>query len=125
MSAQDQRNGRPADVLLATQSDVAGDAADQADRLAMIMEAEAIEAALRGECGEGSLESYAYPLEDTEEVLSMEDAQDGSNDPRHAGEVTRWQCSEESAMHVIGVPVERVELTAEDATLLGIDPYES
>ena len=125
MAAQDQNSARPDEVLRATQSDVPGDAADQADRLAMIMEAEAIEAALHGERGEGSLDSYAYPLEDTEEVLSMEEAEDGSNDPRHAGEAGRWKSSEESAMHVIGVPVEKVELTPEDTTLLGIDPYEA
>jgi hypothetical protein len=54
----------------------------------------------------------------------MEEAEDGSNDPRHSGEATRWQTAEESAIHVIGTKVERLVLTPEDETLLGIDPYD-
>ncbi len=54
----------------------------------------------------------------------MEEAQDGSNDPRHAGEAARWQTAEESAMHLIGAPAITIELTPEDETLLGIDPYD-
>ncbi|MFA7324427.1 MAG: hypothetical protein WC005_08715, partial [Candidatus Nanopelagicales bacterium] len=99
---------------------------------AMIMEAEAVEAALRGETGEGSLDGYLYPLENTDDVLSMEDADDGSDDPRHAGgedprfpgESTKWRTAEEAAMHVQGEPENEEELTPEDATLLGIDPYD-
>ena len=124
MAAQD-RSGSPTDVLHATQSDFSGDAADQADRLTMIMQAEAIQAALHGEMGEGLLDGYSYPLEDIEEVLSMEDAEDGSDDPQHSGESKPWQCSEESAMRVMGTPAERLQLTPEDETLLGIDPYPS
>lgn len=144
----------PAEVARATQdtSDVAGDAADQAERLSMVMEAEAIQAALRGESGEGSLDGYDYPLEDTESVLAMEDAEDASDDPMHAGglDPAPWIPAEQAAMHVIdpgdpddpesdrylddilddedpGIdPFDRppAALTAEDETLLGIDPYE-
>jgi hypothetical protein len=49
---------RPVEVLRATFSDTSGDTADQADRLAMIMEAEALEAALHGRTGEGELDGY-------------------------------------------------------------------
>ncbi len=125
MNAHEQPFARANDVMQATQTESGGDTADQADRLSMIMEAEAIQAALHGQTGEGSLEGYSYPLEDTEEVLSMEEAEDGSNDPRHSGEATRWQTAEESAIHVIGTKVERLVLTPEDETLLGIDPYDS
>ncbi|MDP2014780.1 MAG: hypothetical protein Q8L05_11200 [Actinomycetota bacterium] len=124
MNAHEQPFTRANEVMQATQTEPGGDSADQADRLAMIMEAEAIQAALQGETGEGSLDGYSYPLEDTEEVLSMEEAEDGSNDPRHTGEATRWQTAEESAIHVIGTKVERPVLTPEDETLLGIDPYD-
>jgi hypothetical protein len=131
MNMHEQSIARPNEVLLATAADAGGDSADQADRLAMIMEAEAIQAALNGESGEGSLEGYSYPLEDTAEVLTREEAEDGSDDPRHArdesqsnGSATRWQTAEESAMHLIGAQDQEVELTPEDETLLGIDPYE-
>lgn len=115
----------PAEVALATQdtTDVAGDAADQATRLSMVMEAEAISAALHGAIGEGSLDGYDYPLEDTESVLAMEGADDASDDPMHAGGLIPepWIPAEEAAMHVIdpSVPDE-----PEDEVLLGIDPYE-
>lgn len=151
---RDIHGDAPAEVARATQdtTDVAGDAADQAERLSMVMEAEAIQAALRGESGEGSLDGYDYPLEDTETVLAMEDAEDASDDPMHAGGLTpaAWVPAEQAAMHIIdpGAPrdpqagryVEDVVdgddpdidpfdrapsgLTPEDETLLGIDPYE-
>ena len=70
---------RAGDVARETMSDFAGDSADQAGRLSMIMEAEAVNAALLGESGEGDLDGYLYPLENSEEVLSMEDADDGSD----------------------------------------------
>jgi hypothetical protein len=124
VNTHEQPFARANAVMQATFVESGGDSADQADRLAMIMEAEAIQAALQGECGEGSLDGYSYPLEDTEEVLSMEEAEDGSDDPRHAGLATRWQTAEESAMHLIGSQVEEIELTPEDETLLGIDPYD-
>lgn len=144
----------PDEVARVTQdvTDVAGDAADQAERLRMVMEAEAIQAALRGESGEGSLDGYDYPLEDTESVLAMEDAEDASDDPMHAGglEPAPWVPAEQAAMHIIdpsdpddpeagryaediidgddpGIdPFDRSssELTPEDETLLGVDPYE-
>ncbi|MEK9809315.1 MAG: hypothetical protein VW362_02630, partial [Candidatus Nanopelagicales bacterium] len=56
----------PDEVARATQDtvDPAGDAADQAERLTMVMEAEALRNALRGDAsGEGSLDGYDYPLE--------------------------------------------------------------
>lgn len=148
------RGDAPAEVARATQdtTDVAGDAADQAERLSMVMEAEAIQAALRGESGEGSLGGYDYPLEDTESVLAMEDAEDASDDPMHAGglDPAPWVPAEQAAMHVIdpsdpddpeagryvddilddddpGIdPFDRPSsaLTPEDETLLGVDPYE-
>ena len=144
----------PAEVARATQDtgDVAGDAADQAERLSMVMEAEAIQAALRGESGEGSLDGYDYPLEDSESVLAMEDADDASDDPMHAGglDPAPWVPAEQAAMHIIdpsdpddpeagryvddilddddpGIdPFDRPSssLTPEDETLLGVDPYE-
>lgn len=119
-----ENSSRAGDVARVTFSDFAGDSADQAGRLSMIMEAEAVSAALHGQSGEGELDGYLYPLENAEEVLSMEDADDGSDDPRHAGEPSVWRSAEESAMHVVGVPEEEEVLTPEDETLLGIDPYE-
>ncbi|CAB4901465.1 MAG: hypothetical protein F2806_04960 [Actinobacteria bacterium] len=115
---------RAGDVARETMSDFAGDSADQAGRLSMIMEAEAVNAALLGESGEGDLDGYLYPLENSEEVLSMEDADDGSDDPRHAGDPDRWQTAEEAAMHVVGEPEKKEFLTPEDETLLGVDPYD-
>ncbi len=150
--------GAPGQISRATQDlgDVAGDAADQAERLSMVMEAEAIHAALHpgsadGSDPEGSLDGLAYPLEDTESVLAVEDASDASDDPMHAGGLQpgTWMPAEQAAMHVIDPdapddplagryaediadddsdvdPFDRPgsELTAEDETLLGHDPYE-
>lgn len=132
-------------------NDPAGDAADQADRLTMIMEAEATRNALNGGGGEGSDDGYSYPLEDIEDVLAMEDADDASDDPMHAGGLTpaAWIPAERAAMHLVdpddpegGVYLDdetdeeradpdrdpfgspAADLTPEDETLLGIDPYE-
>jgi hypothetical protein len=129
----------------------AGDAADQAEHLSMVMEAEAIHNALNGGAGEGSLDGLDLPLEDTESWLAMEDAEDSSDDPMHAGGLTPrpWVPAEESAMHTVDdfdpdadaylddeTVVERADpnfdqfdepiehLTPEDETLLGVDPYE-
>ena len=124
MMSAHEKSARPSDVLRATFSDSSGDTADQADRLAMIMEAEALEAALHGRTGEGELDGYLYPLENAEEVLTMEDANDGSDDPRHAGQSGVWKTAEELAMHVIGDHDADEALTPEDETLLGIDPYD-
>ncbi len=141
----------PAEVARATQDvvDPAGDAADQAERLTMVMEAEALRGALAGDgSGEGSLDGYDLPLEDTESMLAMEDAEDASDDPVHAGglDPAPWIPAEQAAMHVVerdgsGEYLDEIleesdplvdpfdtagsELTAEDATLLGIDPYEA
>ena len=142
----------PDQVARVTQDtvDPAGDAADQAERLTMVMEAEALRNALSGDSsGEGSLDGYDYPLEDTESVLAMEDAEDSSDDPMHAGglDPAPWIPAERAAMHVVdsddeweGRPVDEMledddadidpfdkpggSLTAEDETLLGIDPYD-
>jgi len=151
-------NESPDRVSRATQDtgDVAGDAADQAERLSMVMEAEALHAALHPDSSvvsdpEGSLDDLPYPLEDTESVLAVEDASDASDDPMHAGGLQpgTWMPAEQAAMHVIdpddpGDPLDGryaedladddsdvdpfdrpgSELTAEDQTLLGVDPYE-
>jgi len=131
--------------------DAAGDAADQAERLTMIMEAEATHNALNGGGGEGQ-DDLPYPLEDIEDVLSMEDAEDASDDPMHAGGLTPapWVTAEQAAMHVVDPAdlddtiylddeqnAERADpfrdqfdgpardLTPEDETILGIDPYDA
>lgn len=143
----------PDDVARSTADfdDVAGDAADQAERLTMIMEAEAARNGVHGGSGEGSLDGLLYPLEDIEGVLAMEDAEDSSDDPMHAGGLTPapWVPAEQAAMYVVDpqdpdarswlddeTPTERADpyrdqfdgpegsLTPEDETLLGIDPYE-
>jgi hypothetical protein len=128
-----------------------GDAADQAERLTMIMEAEATHNALNGGGGEGSDDDLPYPLEDVESVLAMEDADDGSDDPMHAGGLTPtpWVPAEQAAVHVVDFddPDDRAyvgdendeeradpyfdqfdgkprDLTPEDETLLGVDPYD-
>jgi len=118
-----------------------GDAADQAERLTMIMEAEATHNALNGGGGEGQ-DDLPYPLED---------AEDASDDPMHAGGLTPapWVTAEQAAMHVVDPAdlddnaylddeqnAERADpsrdqfdgtprdLTPEDETILGIDPYD-
>lgn len=89
-------------------TDPSGDSADQAERLSMIMEAEAIRNAIRGEkgdfAGEGSLAGFEYPLEDIQEVLAMEDAADSSDDPAHSGGIrpSPWMSAENAAMHIVG-----------------------
>ena len=143
----------PAEVARATVHgmDAAGDAADQAERLTMIMEAEATHNALNGGGGEGDTDGLPYPLEDLEDVLAMEDAEDSSDDPMHSGGLTPapWMPAEQAAMHVVDPDdpdddayvgdesdAERADpfrdqfdgpardLTPEDETLLGIDPYD-
>jgi hypothetical protein len=143
----------PLEVARATAGggDAGGDAADQAERLTMIMESEATHNALNGGGGEGS-DDLPYPLEDIEDVLAMEDAEDASDDPMHAGGLTPapWVTAEQAAMHVIDPSdlddttylddeqnSERADpyrdqfdgpprdLTPEDETILGIDPYDA
>jgi hypothetical protein len=143
----------PAEVAMATSqgTDAPGDAADQAERLSMIMEAEARHNAMNGGGGEGSTDDMPYPMEDIEDVLAMEDADDASDDPMHAGGLTpeRWVPAEQAAMHVVDLDdpednaylddetdAERADpsrdqfdgrvtdLTPEDETLLGVDPYD-
>ncbi len=143
------RSDAPQDVALSDGWDAYGDAADQAERLTMVMEAEAVHSAMNGGGGEGTNE-MPYPLEDIEDVLAMEDAEDGSDDPMHAGGLTpaRWVPAEEAAMHVVGgteasdwldaeTDAERADpyrdqfdgppgaLTPEDETLMGVDPYDA
>ena len=142
----------PQEVSRDTQDtvDVPGDAADQAERLTMVMEAEALRNARAGsDDGEGSLDGYDRPLSDTEGLLAMEGAEDSSDDPLHAGGLTPapWIPAEQAAMHIVdpddpldGRYVDEVQaegdvaidpydrpggdLTPEDQTILGIDPYE-
>jgi hypothetical protein len=127
-------------------NDSPGDFAEQADRLTMIMEAEAARNAIQGVtgefAGEGSLDGFSYPLENIEDTLAMEDAQDSSDDPLHPGDElpAPWIPAEQAAIHVIGdidmnnstntfndpfseeSPITHVDypLTPEDETLMGI-----
>ncbi len=143
----------PQEVARATRTgmDNAGDCVDQADRLTMIMEAEATHNALNGGGGEGSNDDLPYPLEDIEDVLAQEGADDASDDPMHSGGLSPapWISAEQAAMHVIDPAdlddAEYVgdesdagradpyrdqfeatprDLTPEDETILGVDPYE-
>ncbi len=150
MNDQVLRSADPGEVARADGFDTVGDTADQADRLQMIMEAEATHNALNGGGGTGELD-LPYPLEDLEDVLSMEDAEDASDDPMHAGGLTPrpWITAEQAAMHVVDLDdpddvaylddetdEERADpfhdqyegpatdLTPEDQTLIGIDPYD-
>ena len=152
MSDKVAGSASPMEVAVETRNgmDNAGDAVDQAERLTMIMEAEATHNALNGGGGEGR-EDLPYPLEDIEDVLAMEDAEDSSNDPMHSGGLTPapWISAEQAAMHVIDPAdlddssyvgdendTERADpfrdqfdgpardLTPEDETLLGLDPYD-
>jgi hypothetical protein len=143
----------PASVVRITQSVASepGDVADAADRLTMIMEAEAIHNSLNGDTGEyggeGSLDGLLYPLEDTEYTLAANESEDSSDDSVHAGGVSSPPIVsvEVAAMHFIDTdeyvddesdqekanplfdqfdePVK--ELTPEDETLLGVDPYDA
>lgn len=148
------RETRPEEVLRQTAGELGepGDAADQAERLRLLMEAEAVDAGRAGRVGDPSIESVPYPLEDVEDVLAMEGAQDSSNDSMHAGGIApnRWVPAEEAAMHVVDpqrpdefgylddpTDAERSNsarddfqgvidvLTPEDETLLGVDPYDA
>lgn len=137
---------RPDEVAKAMNGygDPPGDVADQAERLAMIMEAEAIHAGLNGGGGEVTLD-LPYPLEDVNDVITEEDfVDDASDDPLHTGgfdvtdTIPAFVTAEEAAMHVVDGddPTDRPyfedgatvpppsELTPEDETLLGIDPYD-
>lgn len=111
------------------------DIGDQATQLSSIMEGEAVYSGLHGEVGEGSDEGFAYPLEDVEELVAMEDADDASDDAFHAGgmDPKPWLPAEQAAMHIVdGDSIEESDpeeshshaLTPEDETLLGIDPYD-
>lgn len=142
----------PASVVRLTQSadSEPGDSVDAADRLTMIMEAEAIRNGISGDSGEfggeGSLEGLLYPLEDSEYELASDDGEDSSDDPTHAGGVTPAPLvsGEVAAMHFIDTDeyvdeetdenradpqfdqfeAPAKDLTPEDETLLGVDPYD-
>ena len=149
-----RRETRPEEVLSQTAGGLGepGDAADQAVRLRLLMEAEAVDEGRAGRVWDPSIEGVPYPLEDVEDVLAMEDAQDSSNDSMHAGGLVpnRWVPAEEAAMHVVDpqrpdelsylddpTDAERSNsarddfegaidvLTPEDETLLGVDPYDA
>jgi hypothetical protein len=144
----------PEEVLrqTATEGDPAGDGADQAERLTMIMEAEALRNALHGDPGgEGSLDGFDYPLANTEELVADEGGEDSSDDMLHAGGLhsAPLMSPERAAMHIIDAGSEdsisslghrdavhgtdadsdpfdepATSLTPEDETLIGLDPYE-
>jgi hypothetical protein len=96
--------------------------------------------------GEGSLEGLLYPLQDSEYELASDDGQDSSDDPTHAGGITPAPLvsGEVAAMHFIDTDeyvdeetdenradpqfdqfeAPAKDLTPEDETLLGVDPYD-
>lgn len=142
------------EVLSQTSGDLGepGDAADQSARLRLLMDAEAVHEGREGRVWDPSIEGVPYPLEDVEDVLAMEGADDASNDSLHAGGFApnRWVSAEEAAMHVVDpqrpdevgylddrTDAERTKterddfegaitvLTPEDETLLGVDPYDA
>lgn len=150
MSPQSE-SGLPDEVARATETSEPGDAADQADRLTMIMEAEAVRNGLAGSSGEGGLDGYDRPLKDVEALLVDDGADDASDDPLHASGLTGPPVieAELAAMHVVDdVDPSRdfyladeddeqradpdfdqfaeplTHLTPEDETLMGVDPYE-
>jgi hypothetical protein len=147
----DRESSSPERVLHATRSQDPSDVADEADRLTMIMEAEAVHNARAGSSGEGSLDGYDLPLGDDESMLAEEVGEDASDDPMHAGGLTPRPLVEPElqSIHVIDdvdptrdhylddeTDEERADpdfdqfdepitnLTPEDETLLGVDPYE-
>jgi len=145
-------DSNPANVLRITQSVASepGDRVDAADRLTMIMEAEAIRNSVSGDNGEfggeGSLEGLGFPLEDSEYLSLSEDGEETSDDPVHAGGATpdRVVPQEIAAMHFLDTDKyvdhesgdqkpnlqfnqfeeTASDLTPEDETLLGLDPYD-
>jgi len=141
----DPQKGSPSGNAKIDRSDPAGDLADQADRLTMLFQ---VEAAHHAPVVDPPRERRS---QDSETLVAQEDAADGSDDPMHAGGVTgtRWVSAEQAAMHVVDGPggqtsgwlddqtdSERADplhdpfdgppgdLTPEDQTLLGVDPYE-
>lgn len=96
----------PEEVLLQTSTggDPAGDSADQAERLTMIMEAEALRNALHGDPGgEGSLDGYDYPLANSGELVADEGSDDLGDDTLLTGDQhsAHLQSPELAAMHII------------------------
>ena len=148
------REPRPEEVLRETAGSLGepGDVADQAERLRLLMEAEAVDEGRAGRVWDPAIEGVPYPPEDAEDVLAMEGAEDSSDDSTHAGGLApnRWVPAEEAAMHVVDpqrpdelsyldepTAAERANtarddfegpvtlLTPEDETLLGVDPYDA
>jgi hypothetical protein len=108
----------PAEVLKQTANgtDPAGDDADQADRLTMVMEAEALHNALTGNPGgEGSFDGVVYPRHD--ESIHEEHGLSPEQAAMHFIEIDTDDDS-------IGSQAAGDALTAEDETLLGLDPHE-
>lgn len=97
----------PEEVLRQTAigGDPAGDSADQAERLTMIMEAEALRNALHGDPGgEGSLDGYDYPLANAADLVADEGDDDARDDGllRSGRTVPPLLSPELAAMHIIG-----------------------
>jgi hypothetical protein len=128
----------PDEVLKQTAigTDPAGDDADQADRLTMVMEAEALRNALTGDpSGEGSFDGVVYPRHDAHEFVNIIDDEDSrdfllSEDSIHKEGALS---PEQAAMHIIETdsdgssmssPDAADSLTAEDETLLGLESHE-
>jgi hypothetical protein len=128
----------PQEVLrqTANATDPAGDEADQADRLTMVMEAEALRNALTGDPGgEGSFDGVVYPRHDDQEFVTIADDEDPKDfllveDP---AQKRRSLSPEQAAMHIIETDPNAASLasgansealTSEDQTLLGLDPHE-
>jgi hypothetical protein len=128
----------PAEVLKQTANgtDPAGDDADQADRLTMVMEAEALHNALTGDPGgEGSFDGVVYPRHDDQEFVNVVDEHESRDFllSEDAASRERALSPEQAAMHIIdtessdlsGVSQEASDaLTAEDETLLGFEAHE-
>jgi hypothetical protein len=128
----------PAEVLKQTANgtDPAGDDADQADRLTMVMEAEALHNALTGDPGgEGSFDGVVYPRHDAHEFVNIIDEEDSRDFLLSDDSIDkeRGLSPEQAAMHIIEVEADDVStdshavgvaLTAEDETLLGLDHHE-
>lgn len=138
-----QSDSDPANVLRITQSvaNEPGDVADAADRLTMIMEAEAIRNSLNGDAGEyggeGSLEGLLYPLEDGEYDVTGDDGVELDSPHVISVEVaamhyldTDKYVDDESDQEKANPEIDQFdgpvkELTPEDETLLGVDPYDA
>lgn len=101
----------PEQVTKETLPDSPTDTAEQADRLTMIMETEGIASTYFREPTGEPLEEYSYPLDDTQEIMIIEESDEEEYDPTHELDRCRERLrpAEEAAMHVVdgyGVEVE-------------------